>query len=220
VREVAEVIKMADGKDITASQLLNQFLFPPKMQHNFVGKLSGGEKRRLQLLRVLMANPNFLILDEPTNELDITTLNVLEDYLERFDGCLLIVSHDRYFMDRLVDHLFVFKGDGTISDFPGNYSDFRDGGGSFASPALPSKQEKENKPAVKTETKKLSFNEKRELETLEKSMPKTEQEITQMELNLTKETDYQKLIDMSSAIEKAKDKLAEMELRWLELSEG
>ena len=125
VKEVAEFIQLADGSEVSASNLLTQFLFLPSVQYNLVGKLSGGEKRRLQLLRVLMANPNFLVLDEPTNDLDIMTLNVLEDYLDKFDGCLMIVSHDRYFMDKLVDHLFVFEGQGIIRDFPGNYTDYR-----------------------------------------------------------------------------------------------
>ena len=125
VKEVAEFIQLADGSEVSASNLLTQFLFLPSVQYNLVGKLSGGEKRRLQLLRVLMANPNFLLLDEPTNDLDIMTLNVLEDYLDKFDGCLMIVSHDRYFMDKLVDHLFVFEGQGIIRDFPGNYTDYR-----------------------------------------------------------------------------------------------
>src|SRR5690606_36691285 len=125
VKEVAEVVTMSNGSQITASQFLQQFMFPPKMQYNVVGKLSGGEKRRLQLLRVLIKNPNFLILDEPTNDLDIDTLNILEDFLDKFEGCLVLVSHDRYFMDRLVDHLFVFEGNGVIKDFPGNYSDYR-----------------------------------------------------------------------------------------------
>ncbi len=125
VREIAEVVDMGNGKQITASQFLNNFLFAPEMQYNFVEKLSGGEKRRLYLCTILMRNPNFLILDEPTNDLDIITLNVLEEYLRHFKGCVIVVSHDRYFMDKVIDHLFIFEGQGRIKDFPGNYSDYR-----------------------------------------------------------------------------------------------
>ena len=126
IKEIAEVIDLGNGNKMSASQFLNYFLFPPETQYNFVEKLSGGEKRRLYLCTVLMHNPNFLILDEPTNDLDIMTLNVLEDYLRNFQGCAIVVSHDRFFMDKIVDHLFVFEGDGKIKDFPGNYSDYRD----------------------------------------------------------------------------------------------
>ena len=125
IKNVAEVIELADGRTVTASQLLNQFNFSPEKQYDFVKKLSGGEKRRLQLLKVLMGNPNFLILDEPTNDLDLITLNTLEDYLEQFSGCLVVVSHDRYFIDRLVDHLFVRDGNGGIRDIQGNFTDYR-----------------------------------------------------------------------------------------------
>src|SRR5690606_7504349 len=126
VKEVAEVVTIAGGAEISVSQFLTQFGFPPKQQHTPIAKLSGGERRRLQLLMVLIKNPNFLILDEPTNDLDLMTLNTLEEFLDTFPGCLIIVSHDRYFMDRLVEHLFVFEGEGEISDFPGNYSEFRE----------------------------------------------------------------------------------------------
>lgn len=224
VKEVAEFIKLEDGSEVSASQLLNQFLFPPKMQHNFVGKLSGGEKRRLQLLRVLMANPNFLILDEPTNDLDIVTLNVLEDYLNNFAGCLIIVSHDRYFMDRLVDHLFVFKGNGVIKDFPGNYSDYREIEG-VPTADLP-KQEKE-KPKVEVETpiketapaKKLTFNEQRELKELDRDIPKLEAKKKELQESLSHETEYEKLQEISREIKDVENDLEEKEMRWLELSE-
>ena len=220
VKEVAEYITLADGSEVSASTLLNQFLFPPKMQHNFVGKLSGGEKRRLQLLRVLMSNPNFLILDEPTNDLDIMTLNVLEDYLDRFAGCVMIVSHDRYFMDRLVEHLFVFEGEGKIKDFPGNYSDFRESGGSFQQETQQAKKEEVVvKPVEKTETKKLSFKEKHELETLDREIPELEAKKEKLEAQLTQETEYQKLEEISSQIKVLTDQLEEKEMRWLELSE-
>lgn len=221
VKEVAEYIKLDNGSEISASQLLNQFLFPPKMQHNFVGKLSGGEKRRLQLLRVLMANPNFLILDEPTNDLDIMTLNVLEDYLQSFAGCLMIVSHDRYFMDRLVDHLFVFKGDGIIQDFPGNYSDYRN---EVGLPVIESKTEKEikkqpDKNENKSASKKLSYNEQRELNTLDQEIPKLEAQKKELQDLLQTETEYEKLQNISDQIKDVESTLNEKEMRWLELSE-
>lgn len=227
VKEVAEFIKLEDGSEVSASQLLNQFLFPPKMQHNFVGKLSGGEKRRLQLLRVLIANPNFLILDEPTNDLDIVTLNVLEDYLNNFAGCLIIVSHDRYFMDRLVDHLFVFKGNGVIKDFPGNYSDFRETEGVPVAD-LPKGAKNEKRPKanveaeptqVETQSKKLTFNEQRELEELDKEIPKLESDKKELQESLTQETEYEKLQAISIQIREVEDQLEEKEMRWLELSE-
>lgn len=222
VQEVAEFIQLENGSEVTASQLLNQFLFPPKMQHNYVGKLSGGEKRRLQLLRVLMANPNFLILDEPTNDLDIVTLNVLEEYLQNFAGCLMIVSHDRYFMDKLVDHLFVFEGKGYIRDFPGNYSDYR------AAQGLPKPdQEKTN---LKTESvpktdkklkekKKLSYNEQRELELLDSILPQLEEKIKELRIALNEATDYDILQEISQQIQHLENELAAKEMRWLELSE-
>ncbi|MEQ9468735.1 MAG: ABC-F family ATP-binding cassette domain-containing protein [Ekhidna sp.] len=222
VKEVAEYIQLEDGSQVSASQLLNQFLFPPKMQHNFVGKLSGGEKRRLQLLRVLMANPNFLILDEPTNDLDITTLNVLEDYLQKFAGCLMVVSHDRYFMDRLVDHLFVFEGNGKIRDFPGNYTDYREKEG-VPLAELP-KQEKEKPKAEESSTekpksRKLSYNEQRELDQLDKDIPKLEARKAELQESLLNETEYEKLQEISAKIKAIEEELEEKEMRWLELSE-
>ncbi|MFT6868504.1 MAG: ATP-binding cassette subfamily F protein uup [Cyclobacteriaceae bacterium] len=223
IKEVAEVIKLADGSEITASQLLNQFLFPPKMQFNKVGKLSGGERKRLQLLRVLMLNPNFLILDEPTNDLDLMTLNVLEDYLDSFEGCLMIVSHDRYFMDRLTDHLFVFEGNGKIRDFPGNYTDFRAQG---KLPVLGQHKsyEKEIKkvvpaPVIKEEKKKLSFNEKREFDGLENAIAKLEAEKEQLVFKMSGETEYEHLQKLSTQIEQIKNTIEEKEMRWIELSE-
>lgn len=221
VKEIAEYIELDNGSQVSASQLLNQFLFPPKMQHNFVGKLSGGEKRRLQLLRVLMANPNFLILDEPTNDLDITTLNVLEDYLQNFTGCLMVVSHDRYFMDRLVDHLFVFEGNGTIRDFPGNYTDYREKEG-IPTAELP-KQERpkpsESTPTEKPKTRKLSYNEQRELDQLDKEIPELENRKTELQERLNEEREYEKLQEISTQIKAIEDELEEKEMRWLELSE-
>lgn len=224
ITDVAEIIKTDNGSTITASQLLNQFLFPPKMQHQYVGKLSGGEKRRLQLLRVLMENPNFLIFDEPTNDLDIMTLNVLEDYLESYGGCLLIVSHDRYFMDRLVDHLFVMEGQGKVADFPGNYSDYREKHGL---PTLTTQEKSIEKTEEKTQThksqkiksNKLSYKEKREFELLDSELPELESEKKQLNEQLNKENDYKKLQELGEKLEEINKKIEEKEMRWLELSE-
>lgn len=223
VKEIAEVIKLADGSEVTASQLLNQFLFPPKAQYNTVGKLSGGEKRRLQLLRVLMGNPNFLILDEPTNDFDITTLNVLEDYLDRFEGCLMVVSHDRYFMDRLVDHLFIFEGDGKIRDFPGNYTDYREKEGSPV-PMTPTKKSEfisADNPIEKPKPNadKLSYKEKQAFEELEKTMASLEKKVAELSEKILHEKQYEKLMDLGNQIEKLKTELEEKELMWLEFSE-
>lgn len=223
VKEVAEVIKLADGSQITASQLLNQFLFPPKMQFNMVGKLSGGERRRLQLLRVLMDNPNFLILDEPTNDLDLMTLNVLEDYLETFEGCLMVVSHDRYFMDRLTDHLFVFEGDGKVRDFPGNYTDLREEGGVRTSKEKLQDSKKEStakvEEPVKTDKKKLSYNEQREFDGLEGEMEKLELRKEAIGEQMNTISDFEELQKLAQELEQIKEELEEKEMRWLELSE-
>ncbi|VXD15872.1 ABC-F family ATP-binding cassette domain-containing protein [Marinoscillum sp. 108] len=223
IKEVAEVIKMADGSVITASQLLNQFLFPPKMQFNMVGKLSGGERRRLQLLRVLMNNPNFLILDEPTNDLDLMTLNVLEDYLDNFEGCLMIVSHDRYFMDKLTDHLFIFEGEGQVRDFPGNYTDFREQGGKLAKKEEAPKKSTDKSPApaepVKTEKKKLSYNEQREYDKLEGEIAKLEKERDAKTALMNQKTDFEELQKLAEELEAIRDSIEEKEMRWLELSD-
>ncbi|MEM9895026.1 MAG: ABC-F family ATP-binding cassette domain-containing protein [Bacteroidota bacterium] len=230
IQEVAEVITLNNGSTVTASQLLNQFLFPPKMQYNFVGKLSGGEKRRLQLLRVFMANPNFLILDESTNDLDITTLNILENYLKDFEGCLLVVSHDRYFMDRLVDHLFVFEGGGKIRDFPGNYSEFRQqenlpelkeltGEMSTTTNSKKSSNSGNNTIPKKGNGKKLSFNETREIGELEKAIEKLEEEKGVLEQAMVNEENYEVLQNIGLQLQSIKEKLEAKEMRWLELSE-
>ena len=223
VQEVAEYIQLSDGSQVSASQLLNQFLFPPEMQYNVVGKLSGGERRRLQLLRMLMTNPNFIILDEPTNDLDIMTLNVLEDYLEKFDGCLLIVSHDRYFMDRLVEHLFVFKGKGIIKDFPGNYTDYRE---SIALEKKPQEKVKiepvkqASKPKEKEKKAKLSFKEKQEYEGLEGEIEQLEVQKEGLVNKLNAgEGDFEELQTWSQQIEQINQQLEEKEMRWLELDE-
>ena len=219
VKEVAEVIELDDGSVVTASQLLNQFLFPPKTQHSHISKLSGGERRRLQLLKVLIANPNFLILDEPTNDLDIVTLNILEDYLDSFSGCLMIVSHDRYFMDRLVDHLFVFDHSETIRDFPGNYTDYRES--DLAKEDKASIEPKKVSTKVRNdEKKKLSYKEQREFKNLEGEIEKLTDRKSELESLLNSgETDHEKLTAWSQEIEQVQNDLDEKELRWLELSE-
>jgi len=226
VKEIAEVITLGDGRQLSVSQFLTHFLFPPEMQYVQVEKLSGGEKRRLYLMMVLMKNPNFLILDEPTNDFDIVTLNVLEDYLSTFSGCLIIVSHDRFFMDKLVDHLFIFEGDGAVYDFPGNYSDYR----------APQKQQEieakraetrekakpavtESKPVVENEKKKLSFKEKKELEQLESDLEALETEKSELETEISsgtlKPTD---LVEKSNRIGEVMKLIDEKTDRWLELS--
>ncbi len=224
VKEIAEVVTMGDGSQITASQFLQHFQFPPKMQYNVVGKLSGGEKRRLQLLRVLIKNPNFLILDEPTNDLDINTLNILEDFLDMFAGCLILVSHDRYFMDRLVEHLFVFEGNGIIKDFPGNYSDYRT---SKEEAELEEKKrkavqkpQKTTVPEKKQEKTKMSFQEKQELEKLEKEIPKLEaRKIEVTELMNAGGDNYEELRQLAEEIAAINTQIEEKTERWLQLSE-
>ncbi len=221
VKEVAEVVKLSDGATITAAQFLNHFLFPHEMHITPVEKLSGGEKRRLQLLRVLIEAPNFLILDEPTNDLDILTMNVLEEYLSKFEGVLIIVSHDRYFMDKLTDHLFVFKGNGQIFDFPGNYSDYKNH-------LVKQPQSKEDQPA-KSKTKKvtqkeskrkLSFNEKKEFENLESEIEMLENQKNElMEKMNSGSGNHEELLDWSKQIEKLTALIEQKEMRWLELSE-
>jgi ATP-binding cassette subfamily F protein uup len=222
VNKIAEVINFEDGRKLTASQMLTTFLFPPDTQYSFVEKLSGGEKRRLYLCTILMTNPNFLILDEPTNDLDIMTLAVLEDYLRVFQGCVIIVSHDRYFMDKIVDHLFVFNGDGNIKDFPGSYTIWRN-----KQLEEEEKEKKEKKPEVKASPKpskekerKLTFNEKKELEQLEKDIELLETEKAQIseELNSGALNNTQ-LHQKSNRFGEINNLLEEKEMRWLELSE-
>ncbi|MDR0744894.1 MAG: ABC-F family ATP-binding cassette domain-containing protein, partial [Mediterranea sp.] len=183
VQDIAEVIETGNGKQLTASQFLQHFLFTPETQHSYVYKLSGGEKRRLYLCTVLMRNPNFLILDEPTNDLDIVTLNVLEEYLRSFKGCVIIVSHDRYFMDKVIDHLLVFNGQGDIRDFPGNYSDYRDWRSAHAEKEKEAEKPQEEKTSrVRlNEKRKISFKEKQEFERLEKEIAGLEDEKKRLE---------------------------------------
>ncbi len=221
IREYADFVKLGDGRELTASAFLNMFLFPPKVQHNYIHKLSGGEKRRLQLMKVLVQSPNFLILDEPTNDLDIDTLNVLEEFLENYSGCVMVVSHDRYFMDRIVDHVFSFEGNGFIKDFPGNYTQYR---------LWKEEQEKlEEKKSAPAETEKpkeikekvrLSFKEKREFEELEKDIAGLEKrKETVIELMNAGDGDFSRLQEWATELEKIKELLEEKEMRWLELSE-
>ena len=225
VRDIAEVVDLGNGQKMTASQFLQMFLFSPNQQYDYVGKLSGGERQRLHLCTVLMRSPNFLILDEPTNDLDIPTLNVLEDYLKNFQGCLIVVSHDRYFMDRVVDHLFVFHGDGNVQDFPGNYTQYRlETKGVSASlegarKAGYSLEVKSTK--TKTEQKRrLSFKEKKELEELDKQIPLLEEEKAQLEALLSGGATLPDEIAKASArYKEVQDALDEAEMRWLELSE-
>ena len=222
IKEIAEVVDLGNGNRMTASQFLNYFLFPPETQYNFVEKLSGGEKRRLYLCTILMRNPNFLILDEPTNDLDIMTLNVLEDYLRNFQGCAIVVSHDRFFMDKIVDHLFVFEGEGLIKDFPGNYSDYREWvEEKEKEQRSPEKREKVAKPKpVKEGTRKLNFNEKRELEQLEKDITMLEEEKRVIETAMNSgDCPSEELIIKSQRHGEIRELLDDKELRWLELSE-
>ena len=225
VRNIAEVIDWGAGNKLTASQLLKHFLFPPDKQQDFVHKLSGGEKQRLYLCTVLVKNPNFLILDEPTNDLDIITLNILEEYLATFKGCLIVVSHDRYFMDKIVDHVLVFKGQGEIRDFPGNYTQYRETNTDKAirnseKETMQPVKSLSNAPRRASTASKLSFKEKRELESLEQAIPELEAEQSRLELELSSGTlsseDLQtKSLRISRIIEELDDKT----IRWIELSE-
>lgn len=223
IKDIAESIDLGNGKVMSASQFLEYFLFPPKTQYNYVSKLSGGEKRRLYLMTVLMKNPNFLILDEPTNDLDIMTLNVLEEYLMNFKGCLIIVSHDRYFMDKVVDQMFAFEGMGKIRNFPGNYTIYRDTIAEeekelkkIEKPAKPKKE----KPKTNTGIKKLSFNEKREFEQLEVDLESLNKEKDELEVTMSSGSlSNDELIEKANRIEEVINLIDEKELRWLELSE-
>ena len=228
ITDIADYIDLGGGKHMTASQFLNYFLFSPEQQHNYVYKLSGGEKRKLYLCTVLMKNPNFLVLDEPTNDLDIQTLQILEEYLQDFPGCVIVVSHDRYFMDKVVDHLLVFKGEGEIQDFPGNYTQFRD----FQK--MKSKEEEQQKPTKSSNTtaneakkdyrnntkRKMSFKEKREYELLSDKIAQLEEEKQQIEEELCSgNLSVDELTEKSKRLPILKDELDELELRWLELAE-
>jgi ATP-binding cassette subfamily F protein uup len=223
VKSIAENFPLASGGSLSAGQFLQLFLFDDDKQYTYVSMLSGGEKRRLHLLSILFRNPNFLILDEPTNDLDLPTLGVLENFLSDFPGCIIIVSHDRYFMDRLVDHLFVFEGDGVVRDFPGNYSQYReeirseDGN---MKPEIKTQTQETMPQASAAKTKQLSFKEKREFDLLEKEIPaltKEKEEIT-AKLN-SGNTAFEELQQLSLRIGEVSRLLDEKEIRWLELSE-
>lgn len=234
VKNIAEVIDLGNGQKLTASQFLQHFLFTPETQYNYVYKLSGGERRRLYLCTILIQNPNFLVLDEPTNDLDIVTLNVLEEYLVNFKGCVMVVSHDRYFMDKVVDHLMVFQGNAKLKDFPGNYSDYRE----WKEIKEWEEKEKEknqrntttqkqvSKPDIAAPIKnneakrKLSFNEKREFEEIEKLLPKLEKEKAALETEMSSGAlDTELLIAKSERISQIINEIDEKTMRWLELSE-
>ena len=230
VREIAEVVTLGDGKSVPVSTFLNYFLFPPSMHYNKIEKLSGGEKRRLYLLTVLMQNPNVLILDEPTNDLDILTLNVLEEYLKGFSGSVIIVSHDRFFLDKIVDHLFVVEGDGVVKDFVGSYSEYRE----YIKEKEKQKRAQERELAQKEQKKKaqeyvnaapkkkkLSFKEQRELEQLEKDLAQLEEEKKVLEMKLSGgEISSRELSEASVRIGEVMNLLDEKELRWLELNDN
>ena len=232
VRQIAEEVDLGGGRKMTATQFLTHFLFPPEKQHDYIAKLSGGERRRLYLCTVLMRSPNFIILDEPTNDLDIATLNVLEDYLISFKGCVIVVSHDRFFMDKVVDHMLVFQGDCKIKDFPGNYTDYRQW------KELKDEEERESRDTARrvitseastkgvqqvtttNQKRKLSFNEKREYEQLTKDIESLEKEKSELESALASGSlSNDELLQKSQRFQEVTDLLDEKELRWLELDE-
>ncbi|TAH24801.1 MAG: ABC transporter ATP-binding protein [Cytophagales bacterium] len=226
VKEIAEVIETSDGEKISASQFLNLFLFPPAVQYTYVSKLSGGEKKRLQMLCILVKNPNFLILDEPTNDLDLITLQVLEDFLLKFGGCLLIVSHDRYFMDKLADHLFIFEGEGKIKDFPGNYSQYREWAMEQEELERIKLEASTNLKSIKSDTsenntsKKLSFSEKKEFEDLEKILEQLEIEKKQTTEELNSGiSDHQQIALLAKKLKELSNEIESKTERWIELSE-
>jgi ATP-binding cassette subfamily F protein uup len=223
VQEVAEIVTLSNGSTVSASKFLTQFNFSAKTQYDYVDKLSGGEKRRLQLLRVLIENPNFLILDEPTNDLDLITLRTLEEFLFSFQGCLIIVSHDRYFMDRLVNHLFVFEKNKAIVDFPGNYSTYRNSEkANTQDESTPRTKQEKQKDVVKAETseRKLTYAEKREFEQLEKEIEQlTNKKYELNQLLVSGENDHEKLTQWGTDLKQIQEEIDTKELRWLELSE-
>ena len=225
IKDIAEYIDLGGGKHMTASQFLQHFMFTPEQQHNYVYKLSGGEKRKLYLCTVLMHNPNFLVLDEPTNDLDIQTLQVLEEYLQDFPGCVIIISHDRYFMDKIIDHLLVFEGQGRIKDFPGNYTQYREWASlqpqEKAPTASNSKEDNDPKKNYRNDTKrKLSYKEKREFEQLEEEIIQLEEEQKALEDALSgSELSVEEITEKSKRLASLKNQLDEKSFRWLELSE-
>ncbi|MBS1777502.1 MAG: ABC-F family ATP-binding cassette domain-containing protein [Bacteroidetes bacterium] len=221
VKTIAESFPLASGGSLSAAQFLQLFLFSPEQQYTYLSKLSGGEKKRLQILTILFKNPNFLILDEPTNDLDLPTLSVLENFLSEYQGCMIIVSHDRYFMDRLVDHLFVFEGNGEVIDFPGNYSEYRlqQKADTLKIEQIPEKKAPPSE-ITKAKPKKLSYKEQREFEQLEQEIPALEQEKQQLSESMSQPNlTYETLQKTSSRILEITNLLEEKEMRWLELSE-
>ena len=229
ITEIADYIDLGGGRHMTASQFLQFFLFSPEEQHNYVYKLSGGEKRKLYLCTVLMRNPNFLVLDEPTNDLDIQTLQVLEEYLQDFAGCVIVVSHDRYFMDKVVDHLLVFKGEGEIQDFPGNYTQYREwcrlqpkteGEGAEKKATKPTAKEQPSATQKKEGKRKMTYKEKREYEQLTKELEQLENEQKTLEEALCSgQLSVEELTEKSKRLPEIKDEIDEKEMRWLELAE-
>ena len=229
ITEIADYIDLGSGRHMTASQFLQFFLFTPEEQHNYVYKLSGGEKRKLYLCTVLMRNPNFLVLDEPTNDLDIQTLQVLEEYLQDFAGCVIVVSHDRYFMDKVVDHLLVFKGEGEIQDFPGNYPQYREwcrlqpkteGEGAEKKATKPTVKEQPSATQKKEGKRKMTYKEKREYEQLTKELEQLENEQKTLEEALCSgQLSVEELTEKSKRLPEIKDEIDEKEMRWLELAE-
>lgn len=229
ITEIADYIDLGGGRHMTASQFLQFFLFTPEEQHNYVYKLSGGEKRKLYLCTVLMRNPNFLVLDEPTNDLDIQTLQVLEEYLQDFAGCVIVVSHDRYFMDKVVDHLLVFKGEGEIQDFPGNYTQYREwcrlqpkteGEGADKKATKPTVKEQPSATQKKEGKRKMTYKEKREYEQLTKKLEQLENEQKALEEALCSgQLSVEELTEKSKRLPEIKDEIDEKEMRWLELAE-
>ena len=224
VRDIADYVDLGGGRHMTATQLLQYFLFTPEQQYNYVSKLSGGERRKLYLCTVLMRNPNFLVLDEPTNDLDIVTLQILEEYLQDFPGCVIVVSHDRYFMDKVVDHLLVFNGQGVIKDFPGNYTQYREwlslSDEKIESPVVVNKEENNKRSHKPEQRRRLSFKEKREFEQLEADIASLEEEQHRIEEALCGgTTSVEEITAMSKRLPLLKEELDEKSMRWLELSE-
>ncbi|UDQ55385.1 ABC-F family ATP-binding cassette domain-containing protein [Chryseobacterium indologenes] len=229
IKEIAEFYPLANGKSLSASQFLRLFLFDDQTQYNPISKLSGGEKRRLHLMYILYQNPNFLIFDEPTNDLDLPTLTVLENFLQQFQGSLIIVSHDRYFMDRIVDHVLAFEGEGKIRDFVGNFSEYREArsreealeknSATKPEPVKEAASNPQNISSLPSKKKKLTFKEQKELETIEKEMPELQVQRADILEMLNNETDYEKIAKLSSELETVSEKLENHEMRWLELQE-
>jgi ATP-binding cassette subfamily F protein uup len=222
VKNIAENFPLANGGSLSASQFLQLFLFSPEQQYTYISRLSGGEKRRLHLLSILFRNPNFLILDEPTNDLDLVTLSVLENFLNDYQGCLLIVSHDRYFMDRLVDHLLIMEGEGNIRDFPGNYAQYREQLPTESPELMENKNKKTviSNPSTVNSKRKLSYKEKREFESLEKEIAALESEKASISEKLNSgNSTFEELQQLSVRITEVTGLLDIKELRWLELNE-